>query len=142
MRLTALALAVLASARAQSLPTGFEKIDSAFQAILDTHNIPGGSLAIAKDGRLVMVRGYGFDDVELRHATQPSTRLRFGSIGKTITAIAVMKLVESGKLDLDAHAFEILSIQPRSGRLVDGRVNSITIRNLLTHSGGWDTTVS
>src|SRR5262245_58978967 len=114
MRFTALALAFLASARAQSLPAGFETIESAFEAVLDTHNIPGGSLAIAKDGRLVMARGYGFDDVELGHPAQPDTGFRFGSIGKTITAIAVMKLVESGKLDLDAHAFNLLSIRPRS----------------------------
>jgi N-acyl-D-amino-acid deacylase len=51
--------------------------------------------------------------------------------------------VESGKLSLDDKAFDILSnIRPRSGRVGDSRTTAITIRNLLSHSGGWDVTKS
>jgi uncharacterized protein (TIGR03437 family) len=92
---------------------------------------------------LVLAKGYGLADVQGSLAVQPDSLFRFGSIGKTITAIAVMKLVESGKLSLDSKAFDILSnIRPHSGRLGDSRVAAITIRNLLSHSGGWDSSKS
>jgi CubicO group peptidase (beta-lactamase class C family) len=54
-----------------------------------------------------------------------------------------VKLVEAGKLDLDTPAFALIpDIQPTSGRLGDARISRITIRNLLTHSGGWDASIS
>src|SRR5690349_10939809 len=102
MRTLQVAAAILllqAEARAQS--TGFDQIENAFLAFMQTHNLPGASLAIARNGRLVLAQGYGLGDIEQGQAVQPDSLLRFGSIGKTITAIAVMKLVEAGKLDLD-----------------------------------------
>ena len=132
---------MLGVARAQTddVPAGFEPLDSAFRTFLQTKSIPGASIAIAKDGRLVLAKGYGFADVEQGQPVRPDSLFRFGSIGKPITAVAVMKLAEAGKLSLDDRAFDILSdIQPRSGRLGDSRIGAITIRNLLTHSGGWD----
>jgi N-acyl-D-amino-acid deacylase len=120
-------------------PAGFEQIESAFLGFMHANALPGASLAIAKNGKLVFARGYGLAEVEQNQLVQPESTFRFGSIGKTITAIAVMKLVEAGKLDLDASAFALIpDIRPRSGRLGDSRINRITIRNLLTHSGGWD----
>jgi uncharacterized protein (TIGR03437 family) len=143
-RATLLGLAIIllsgiAPAQSGDLPAGFEPIDAAFRAFLETYSLPGAAIAIAKEGRLVLAKGYGLADVEQGQAVQPDSRFRFGSIGKTITAIAVMKLVQGGKLSLDSRAFDILSdIRPRSGRLGDSRISAITIRNLLTHSGGWD----
>src|SRR6516225_4024405 len=139
------AILLLVEARAQptDTPPGFEQIESAFLSFMQANNVPGASLAIARNGRLVLVRGYGFADVEQRQPMQPESLLRFGSIGKTITSIAIMKLVEAGKLDLDTSAFALLpDIRPRSGRLGDARIGRITIRNLLTHSGGWDAAIS
>jgi len=110
---------LLAEARAQptDTPPGFEQIESAFLAFMQANDLPGASLAIARNGRLVLARGYGVADVEQRQSMQPESLLRFGSIGKTITSIAIMRLVEAGKLDLDASAFALLpDIRPRSGR--------------------------
>jgi CubicO group peptidase (beta-lactamase class C family) len=88
---------LLAEARAQptDTPPGFEQIESAFLAFMQANDLPGASLAIARNGRLVLARGYGVADVEQRQSMQPESLLRFGSIGKTITAIAIMKLCES-----------------------------------------------
>jgi len=136
---------LLAEARAQptDTPPGFDQIESAFLGFMQANDLPGASLAIARNGRLVLARGYGAADVEQRQSMQPESLLRFGSIGKTITSIAIMRLVEAGKLDLDASAFGLLpDIRPRSGRLGDARIGRITIRNLLTHSGGWDAAIS
>jgi CubicO group peptidase (beta-lactamase class C family) len=143
-RVVAAVSLLLAQTRAQptDTPPDFEQIESAFLAFMQANHLPGASLAIAKNGRLVLARGYGLADVEQRQPVQPESLLRFGSIGKTITSIAIMKLVEDGKLNLDASAFALLpDIRPRSGRLGDARIGRITIRNLLTHSGGWDAAV-
>ena len=135
----------LAAARAQApnAPPGFEPIENQFLAFMQAHNLPGASLAIARNGRLVLARGYGFADAELGQPVLPTSTFRFGSIGKVITAIAVLKLVEEGKLNLDTPVFALLSdIHPLSGELGDARVSRITVRNLLTHSGGWDASIS
>ena len=73
-----------------SLP-GFEPIDVAFRAFIEANSLPGASLAIAKDGRLVLAKSYGFSDVEQGLLVRPDSLFRFASVGKTITAIAVMK---------------------------------------------------
>jgi uncharacterized protein (TIGR03437 family) len=145
VRAIAVTVVLLADARAQATdtPPGFEQIESAFLEFMQANQLPGASLAIARNGRLVLARGYGLADVEQSQPMKPESLLRFGSIGKTITSIAIMELVESGKLDLDASAFALLpDIQPRSGHLEDARIARITIRNLLTHSGGWDAAIS
>src|SRR5215467_13823099 len=136
-----LTLLMLAGApgHASDTPSGLERIESAFLQFVKANALPGASLAIARNGKLVFARGYGLADVEQNQPVQPESTFRFGSIGKTITAIAIMKLVQDGKLDLDSSAFALIpDIRPRSGRLGDSRIDRITIRNLLTHSGGWD----
>src|SRR5215472_14244758 len=141
VRALMLALLLLAGApgHASDTPSGLEQIESAFRGFMQANALPGASLAIARNGKLVFARGYGLADVEQNQPVLPESIFRFGSIGKTITATAIMKLVQDGKLDLDANAFALIpDIRPRSGRLGDSRINQITIRNLLTHSGGWD----
>ena len=140
-----LALLLLAGApgHASDTPSGLEQIESAFRGFMQANALPGASLAIARNGKLVFAHGYGLADVEQNQPVLPESIFRFGSIGKTITATAIMKLVQDGKLDLDANAFALIpDIRPRSGRLGDSRINQITIRNLLTHSGGWDASKS
>src|SRR5215471_17521695 len=138
-----LLMLVDAHGQASDTPPGFEQIESAFLGFMKANALPGASLAIAKNGKLVFTRGYGLADVEQNQPVQPESTFRFGSIGKTITAIAIMKLVQDGKLDLDSSAFALIpDIRPRSGRPGDSRINRITVRNLLTHSGGWDASKS
>ena len=115
--------------------------------LLKRWNLPGGALAVAKDGRLVLARGYGYADKERQEPVQPESLFRIASISKPITAAAVLKLWEEGRLDLDAKAFCrpggpqtgcILTLTPPPGARVDGRVYSVTVRQLLHHAGGWD----
>jgi hypothetical protein len=123
--LALLSLFAAARARAADLPAGFDQIDSSFRAFLQTYSSPGTPIAIAKDGRLVLAKGYGYSDVEQGQATEADS-FRFGSIAKSIPAIAVMKLVESGKLSVDSKAFDMLSdIRPRSGRFGDPRIGRL-----------------
>jgi N-acyl-D-amino-acid deacylase len=118
---------------------GLEPLDSAVVTMMARHGIPGGSLAIAKDGKLVFARGYGWADLGTRDLVQPDTLFGVASLSKTITAAAVLKLVEQGKLTLDDQPFKILDhIKPAPGARVDPRLYRITVRQLLNHSGGWD----
>jgi N-acyl-D-amino-acid deacylase len=143
VRLLILSVLAAGTGMAQSptgLPaSGFEDVDAAVQQAMSTYHVPGVSLAIVKDGRLVLARGYGFAESESSQPMQPGTLVRWNSISKTITATAILKLVEQGKLNLDTPAFNYLSrIQPYNGTWGDSRIRSITLRQLLGHTGGWD----
>lgn len=74
-----------------------------------------------------------------RHPSSPILSFGGGSIAKTLTAAAVVRLVEDGKLDLDTQVWNILSqYSPYNGKWGDSRLHGITVRQLLHHTGGWD----
>jgi N-acyl-D-amino-acid deacylase len=118
---------------------GLEPLDAAVVAVLKRHGIPGAALAIAKDGKLVYARGYGWADLAADKPVEPDTLFGIASLSKTITAAAVLKLVEQRRLKLDDRPFEMLrQIRPNPGARPDPRLKNITVRHLLSHSGGWD----
>jgi N-acyl-D-amino-acid deacylase len=100
--------------------------------------LPGAAVAVMKDGRLVFARGYGYADTATGAPVMPDTLFRIASVSKPITAACILTLVEAGRLSLDATAFPLLDL----GQPVDARINRITIRNLLEHTGGWDRDIS
>lgn len=113
--------------------------DRVLTTLMGKWGIPGGSIAVVKDGRLVLARGYGYADAERKEPVAPDALFRIASVSKPITAVAVLGLAEQGKLDLDARAFALLpNLTPPSGSTVDPRLDNITIRQLLSHLGGWD----
>jgi len=113
-------------------------IDRAMMDYMNSHGIPGASVAVAKDGRLVHVRGYGYADPESGRVADPETIYRYGSLSKPITSIATMMLLQDGLLSLDDKPFEILHYLPAMpGQSEDPRLTSITLEQLLTQSGGW-----
>jgi len=69
---------------------------------LMARGIPGLALAVAVNGRLVYAQGFGYADLEERVPAWPTTKFRIGSISKPLTAVALMQLVEQGRVDLDA----------------------------------------
>ena len=118
---------------------GMASFDAIIPALMQKWQIPGGSVGVVKDGRLVLARGYGWANQEASLAVQPDSLFRIASLTKAITAAAVFKLVEEGKLDLDAKAFPMLNdLQPPAAATVDSRIANITVRELLDHSGGWN----
>lgn len=118
-----------------NLPT----FDSWIESFLDQWGIPGAGVAVALDGRLVYARGYGVADIDAQEPVKAEHRFRIASVSKPITGAAVMQLVEQGQLGLDDTAFNFLDhLEPPVGSSPDPRLASITIRNLLEHSGGWD----
>jgi N-acyl-D-amino-acid deacylase len=112
--------------------------DDMMLSFMAKNQVPGGALAVTKDGILVYARGFGKADQV--GPVQPRALFRIASISKPITAAAILKLIEEGKLKLDDRAFAILPLRPflPKGRKRDPRLKNITIRQLLHHTGGWD----
>ncbi len=106
-----------------------ENVEKAITAEMSRQNIPGLSVAIVKDHHLCWSNGYGLADLENFVPAKAVTVYRLGSISKTITATAVMELVERGKLDLDA------PIQTYC-RAFSMKQWPITTRQLLGHLSG------
>jgi CubicO group peptidase (beta-lactamase class C family) len=116
-----------------------KRFDSVMLGLIEKHRFPAASLAMAREGRLVFARGYGFAELKGRTTVRPAMQFGIGSVSKTITAVAVLKLVEAGKLRLDDRAFAILGdLKPVEGAKVDPRRDRITVRMLLNHSSGYE----
>jgi N-acyl-D-amino-acid deacylase len=114
--------------------------DEVMTRFIEQHRVPGGSLAVLRDERLVCVKGYGLADRENRTGVEPGSLFRVASVSKTITATAVMRLVEQGELSLDDSVFRLLDLRRYiSSRVpIDSRLGRVTVRDLLRHSGGFD----
>jgi N-acyl-D-amino-acid deacylase len=120
---------------------GMGSYDQVIPDFMRKHGIPGGAVAVVRDGRLIYARGFGYADVENKTPVQPDALFRIASVSKPITAVAIMKLVEEGKLRLDDRVAPFIAhLAPAPGATVDPRWEQITIRHLLNHTGGWDRT--
>lgn len=118
--------------------------DELMRTFVRDEGIPGASLAVAKDGRLVYARGFGYANMEAKRPVEPDSLFRIASVSKPITAVAVLRLVDQGKLKLDDRVFELLPHQPHlpCGGKADPRLREITVRQCLQHTAGWDRDVS
>jgi CubicO group peptidase (beta-lactamase class C family) len=114
-------------------------IDHDVESFLNRWKIQGASLAVSKDDRLVYAKGFGIANQETGEAVKPGHLFRIASVSKLITAVAVMKLYEEGKIDLDEKVFgpEGILNDPRFLEYKDKRVEDITVRHLLNHTAGW-----
>ena len=142
--LAAIAFAALATATASAEPTGpvlpgLSAYDDVMLSLLKKWDVPGASLVVAHGDRLVLARGYGFANRERAAPVEPTSLFRLASLSKTITAVAVLQLVDDKRLALDDRVLPLLGTAgPRPGKITDTRVHDITVRHLLQHSGGFD----
>ena len=112
--------------------TDFTAIDAYVREQMDALGIPGVALGIIQDGQATHLQGFGAADASGRPVT-PQTPFYIGSITKSFTSLAVMQLVEEGKIDLDAPVQTYLPWF----RLADAEASSqITVRHLLTQTTG------
>jgi CubicO group peptidase (beta-lactamase class C family) len=101
---------------------------------LERSDVAGASVLVMKDGQLLLQKGYGYSNFKDKKPVDPNTTIfRLASISKLFTWVAVMQLQEQDKLDLDTDINQYLDFQirPAFGR-------PITIRNLMTHTGGFE----
>ncbi|MGO8699103.1 MAG: serine hydrolase domain-containing protein [Limisphaerales bacterium] len=109
-------------------------------AFMRKHSVPGLSVAIAKEERLVYASGFGLADKDGSEAVTPRHLFRIASVTKPVTSATIFRLVEMGKLNLTDRVFGpggILGID-YGNPPYSPHVDEITVEHLLTHtSGGW-----
>ena len=117
----------------------FPDAEKVVNSFLRKWSIAGASVAVAKDGKLIFAKGFGYADTVTRTEAQPYNQFRIASISKLVTAIAVMKLNEEGKLSLSGKVFGPDGIlnDPFFSEPKDKRVYDITVEQLLSHEAGW-----
>jgi CubicO group peptidase (beta-lactamase class C family) len=112
-----------------------DDLDQFIQREMARRHIPGLSIAIIQDGKIVEARGYGVVDQPGSAPITPQTLFQAGSISKSVAAMAALHLVEAGRLALDSNVNMVL----KTWRVPDNQFtagNSVTLRRLLSHTAG------
>jgi CubicO group peptidase (beta-lactamase class C family) len=107
---------------------------------MEKANVPGLSMAIVQDGKVVWRRGFGFRDSRSKEPVDNDTVFEAGSMSKPVFAYVVMKLCEKGVLDLDTPLTKYTSEEWLAGTLAppgDARLDLITARHVLSHTSGF-----
>lgn len=126
------------AAYAPAEAAGPEVFEQAMKTFMDERQIPAGTLAVSRDGTLLLSRAFGVADPATHRRTEPDDPMRLASVCKPITAAAIRKLIREGKLTPDTKVFPLLALRPPAGQTPDPRINDITVLLLLDHKGGWD----
>ncbi|MGL3001513.1 serine hydrolase domain-containing protein [Flavobacterium sp. RSSB_23] len=112
-----------------------DKVDNAIKDLMQKNKIVGLQLAVIKDNAIVKTGHYGLASVEDSIAVDSQTIFSINSITKSFTAVAILQLVENGKLNLDEPISKYLDKLPKSWQ-------NITVKQILTHKSGlpeiWD----
>jgi D-alanyl-D-alanine carboxypeptidase len=115
---------------AQSSAAGqIDKVDEYIQVEMQRRQVPGLALVVIKNGEVIKVKGYGLANLEHDVPVIPDTVFELASLTKQFTATAIMLMVEEGRVKLDDPISQYLPNSP-------DRWKGITIRHLLTHTGG------
>ncbi|HEX7151657.1 MAG TPA: serine hydrolase domain-containing protein [Thermoanaerobaculia bacterium] len=122
------ALAALPSFAQSKYEAEIRQLEQFIEAHMRETKMPALSVAIAK-GDFVWSKGFGLADVENRVPATAQSSYRMASVTKPMTAVGVMKLVEQGKIDLDAEVQTYVPYFPK-------KTHPVTIRQLLAHLGG------
>ena len=116
-------------------PGAVTALDTIIKNNLKHHRIPGAAVALVHEGRVIFSQCYGYADTPKKVPITEDTYFMAGSLTKSFTALAVLKLIEEGKIDLHADIKKYIpgfSIK----KLYDGDEVPITVNHLLTHTSG------
>lgn len=122
-------------------PSGItsDQIDKELDTIFNSYigkTVQGAAIAIAKDGKIVYEKGYGYADRENNILVDPATTVfEYGSVTKLFTWVSAMQLAEEGKLDLEK---DIRSYLPSNNQLELPFRKPVTMLNLMNHTAGLD----
>lgn len=133
--LVALPVLLAATVRAQQ-PAGWTGAVQAFDQLVRTDSVVGASLAWFKDGKILVRHDTGFADRSARIPISSRSIFHYGSITKTLTAVAIMQLRDRGLLSLDDPITRWIP-ELRQVHNAYGSMDAITLRMLLSHSGGF-----
>lgn len=125
-----------------STTAALEPMDRKMSRFMDKWDLRGMSVAVTRHDSLIFAKGYGWSDEKFGIALEANQVMRIASSSKLITAVAVMKLCEEGRLSLNAKVFGpkgILSDTIYSNAITDERLYELTVDHLLVHKGGFAT---
>jgi CubicO group peptidase (beta-lactamase class C family) len=108
-------------------------LESKITNLMSQGDVPGLSLALIKDSRVVWSRGFGYKNAETKEPVDDDTIFEAASLSKPVFAYAVLKMAEKGQLDLDAPLSNYLPGYVEN----DERLSLITARRVLTHTTGF-----
>jgi CubicO group peptidase (beta-lactamase class C family) len=114
---------------AAAVPAQVNKVADYVKAEMKRQRIPGLSLAIVKEGKVILAEGYGLANVEMSVPARPETVFKICSVSKQFIATGIMLLAQEGKLGIDDPISRYLEGTPATWK-------AITIRHLLTHTSG------
>lgn len=123
-----------ALAQTRNQPGDDLEIDAVVERAMRQHGVPGVSVAVVKSGELAWAKGYGLADPSKGAPVTRATVFEAASVAKPVTAWGVMKLVEAGRLDLDAPIAKYVTrwqLPPS-----DFDHSEITLRRILSHTAG------
>jgi CubicO group peptidase (beta-lactamase class C family) len=106
-----------------------DKTDDFIKAEMEAQRIPGLSLVVIKDGRIIKAGGYGVADIKLKTPAKTDTVYRIASVSKQFIATGIMLLFQEGRLGLDDRISNYLEGAPATWK-------DITIRHALNHTSG------
>lgn len=109
--------------------TAIEGVDAQVRREMSRFDLPGVALFVMRGDEILVNTGYGFQNLETQEPTASKTYFQIGSISKCFTAVAVLKLIEQGKLSLDTPIHELVARTPHHWK-------KIKIRHLLNHTSG------
>jgi CubicO group peptidase (beta-lactamase class C family) len=122
---------------------GYGAIHAVMRDFMQRRGVRAGQFAVRKNGVLKLSAGYTWAEPGYA-VTQPDSLLRVASVSKAFTCAAIRRLVNDGRLNLDSHVFPLLGITsvalPSQTR--DARIDSVTVRHCVEHTGGWVRRVS
>lgn len=108
-------------------------VDAQMTALMSKFLIPGAGLALIKDGQIVYTKGYGNSNIAQKQTVTDESTFAIGSISKSFTALAIMQLVEVGKIELDAPVIRYL---PEFKLAEPSYTPLLTVRHLLNQTSG------
>ncbi len=129
----ALLFAILTS-QGQSQKEFISSLNKEIPLALEKHKVPGLAIAIIENGKVIIKKGFGFANIGLQKKVTTKDGFNIGSISKMFTAWGVMKLVETGKVSLDAPISTYLKSWQLPASSFDA--SKISIRSVLNHSAG------
>lgn len=114
----------------------YHLIKDSIQSILDKKEIPGAFVTVVTKDSILFQEGFGFADIHKKESVSPKHLFRLGSVTKTFTAMAIMKLVQDGKLSLEDELKNVAPEIPFNNKWEE--TYPVKIKHLLTHRSGFD----
>ena len=130
LQFAAVVLMVASATLGQAPAAQSDGVAQYVNAEMARQHVPGVAVLVVRNGEIVRAQGFGLANVELQVPVKPETLFQSGSVGKQFTATAIMMLVEQGKIALDDSITKYFPEAPPAWK-------PVTIRHLLTHTGGF-----